>query len=99
MADETTFKDEFGLEKPFLDPGGHPSHAVQVGEGAGDEYEESKSSGSDGQESVKDIKARLADASDEELDELESDERKGVQDAVAAEKARRAEDSGSGDDS
>lgn len=98
MADET-FKDESGNEQPFLDPGGHPSHAVQVGKGQGDEYEESgKASSGDGQESVKDVKARVGDMSDEELAALaDSDDRKGVQDAVAAEQAKRAEATGSDD--
>jgi hypothetical protein len=84
----------------FKDPGGHDSHAAQVGEGQGDEYEgegeddgESKSSGSGDQEKVADVKARVGDMSDEELAELaDSDDRKGVQDAVAAEQAKRSSD-------
>ena len=75
----------------FLDPGKNPADAVQVGQGQGDEYEESKSS-SGGQEKVSDIKDRVGEMSDEELAELaDSDDRKGVQDAVAAEQAKRAE--------
>jgi hypothetical protein len=82
------------LSNPSLDPGKHPNAAVQVGEGAADEYEESKSSGS--QEKVADVKAQVGDMSDDELADLAaSDDRKGVQDAVAAEQAKRAEDSGS----
>lgn len=41
-------------------------------------------------ETVKDIVARIGDMSDDELEELESDPRKGVQDALVAERARRA---------
>jgi hypothetical protein len=82
------------------DPGQHSVDAVQVGQGMGDEYEsddddEGKASSGE-QEKVADIKARLGDASDDELAELAKDDRKGVQDAVAAEQARRAE---SNDDS
>lgn len=43
-------------------------------------------------ETVKDIVARIGDMSDDELATLEADERKGVQDALAAERARRSED-------
>lgn len=43
-------------------------------------------------EAVKDIVARIADMSDDELAELEADERKGVQDALEAERGKRAEE-------
>ncbi len=41
-------------------------------------------------ETVEEIAARLGDASDEELSSLAGDDRKGVQEAVAAEQARRS---------
>ena len=83
-------------EHKFFDPSGlHSSDAVQVGEGMGDEYEEGKgkasASASDEREKVADIKARIEDMDDDELNALDEDDRKGVQDALAAERARRAE--------
>lgn len=74
----------------FLDPGKNPSDAVQVGQGAADEYGEAKASGSGGRERVDDIKGRISEMSDDELDALGSDERKGVQEALAVERDRRA---------